>query len=634
MLQAIRDRVTGLIAFVILGLLAIPFVFVGLESYIQRVPEDAVATVGDLKITTSEFQTSFAQYRANLRQQQGEEYDEIATNQPIVRREHLEEMIDQLLLRQYASELGLVISDRELQEIIAEIPAFQVAGQFSAEQYRNVLRSTGRSPTSFDAELREDLLVNAIPGALSASIAPTETAVDQIIRLRQQTRDLSLIAVSPSEFEDQVDVSDEDVEAFYEENPDQFRTIEQVRVAWVELSADDLGENLSLTDEQLRQRYESSAQRYLTPEARQASHILLETGDERTDEEAEALANEILDRLNAGEQFADLARELSDDPISAEQGGDLGFIEPEQMVEGFETALFELAEPGDIAGPVQTRFGWHVIRLDDIRAPEGMSFDQARDQIQAEYVETESERLYIEQSDRLIDSIFADDSSLTNLAEELTLEVQVSDAFSRAGGAGVLSDPQVVEAAFSDRVLLDNAVSDLIDLGDSRAVVIQLEEHLPSVVRPLDEVSETIRNRMRLERAADMARDRAEALLMEVETGEVESLEALAEREGKQLESIEGMARFDFQHGGDFIQQAFRLPAPTDGPDFYILDKGRDFAVTRLESVTDGNPSAAGEAERDGIRQQLRFVSADYEIAGLVEYLRNNTEINVLDERL
>jgi len=634
MLQAIRDRVTGLIAFVILGLLAIPFVFVGLESYIQRVPEDAVATVGDLKITTSEFQTSFAQYRANLRQQQGEEYDEIATNQPIVRREHLEEMIDQLLLRQYASELGLVISDRELQEIIAEIPAFQVAGQFSAEQYRNVLRSTGRSPTSFDAELREDLLVNAIPGALSASIAPTETAVDQIIRLRQQTRDLSLITVSPSEFEDQVDVSDEDVEAFYEENPDQFRTIEQVRVAWVELSADDLGENLSLTDEQLRQRYESSAQRYLTPEARQASHILLETGDERTDEEAEALANEILDRLNAGEQFADLARELSDDPISAEQGGDLGFIEPEQMVEGFETALFELAEPGDIAGPVQTRFGWHVIRLDDIRAPEGMSFDQARDQIQAEYVETESERLYIEQSDRLIDSIFADDSSLTNLAEELTLEVQVSDAFSRAGGAGVLSDPQVVEAAFSDRVLLDNAVSDLIDLGDSRAVVIQLEEHLPSVVRPLDEVSETIRNRMRLERAADMARDRAEALLMEVETGEVESLEALAEREGKQLESIEGMARFDFQHGGDFIQQAFRLPAPTDGPDFYILDKGRDFAVTRLESVTDGNPSAAGEAERDGIRQQLRFVSADYEIAGLVEYLRNNTEINVLDERL
>lgn len=634
MLQAIRDRVTGLIAFIILGLLAIPFVFVGLDSYIQGVPEDAVATVGDAKITSSEFQTSFAQYRANLRQQQGEDYDEVATNQPIVRREHLEGMIDQLLLRQYAAELGLAVSDRELQEIIAEIPAFQVAGQFSAEQYRTVLRSTGRTPTSFDAELREDLLINAIPGALTASIAPTETAVDQIIRLRQQTRDLAVLTVSPTDFEDQVEITDEDVATFYEENPDDFRTVEQVRVVWMELSADQLGQDLSLTEEQLQLRYESSAERYLTPEARRASHILVAASGERTNEEAEALAVEILERLNSGEAFAELAREFSDDPVSAEAGGDLGLIEPDQMVEPFEEALYELIEPGTISEPVQTRFGWHIIRLDEIREPEGMSFEQARDQILSEYVETESERLYIEQSDRLIDLIFADDSSLENLAEELGLEVQTSAAFSRVGGQGVLSDPQVVEAAFSDRVLLDNAVSDLIDLGDSRAVVVQLEEHLPSVVRPLEEVAESIRTRLRLERAADRAREHAQSLMAEIQSGAVDSLEALAEREGMELEVIEGLARFDFQHGADFIQQAFRLAAPTDGSSLYILDKGRDFAITRLDAVVDGDPAAASEAERDGIRQQLRFVTGDYEIAGLLEYLRKTTEIIVLDNRL
>jgi len=634
MLQAIRDRVTGLIAFIILGLLAIPFVFVGLDSYIQGVPEDAVATVGDAKITSSEFQTSFAQYRANLRQQQGEDYDEVATNQPIVRREHLEGMIDQLLLRQYAAELGLAISDRELQEIIAEIPAFQVAGQFSSEQYRTVLRSTGRTPTSFDAELREDLLINAIPGALTTSIAPTETAVDQIIRLRQQTRDLAVLTVAPTDFEAQVEITDEEVARFYEENPDDFRTVERVRVTWMELSADQLGEDLALTEEQLRLRYESSAQRYLTPEARRASHILVATSGERTNDEAEALADEILERLNAGEAFADLAREFSDDPVSADAGGDLGLIEPAQMVEPFEQALFDLTEPGTISEPVQTRFGWHIIRLDEIREPEGMSFDQAREQILNEYIETEAERLYVEQSDRLIDLIFADDSSLENLAEELGLEVRISDAFSRVGGQGVLSDPQVVEAAFSDRVLLDNAVSDLIDLGDSRAVVVQLEEHLPSVVRPLEEVSESILTRLRLERSADLAREHAESLLAEIRTGDVESLESLAEREGMELELIDGLARFDFQHGADFIQQAFRLPAPTDGPGLYILDKGRDFAITRLDAVVDGDPATASEAERDGIRQQLRFVTGDYEIAGLLEYLRNTTEIVVLDNRL
>jgi len=634
MLQAIRDRVTGLIAFVILGLLAIPFIFVGLDSYIQGVPEDAVATIGDEKITSSEFQTSFAQYRGNLRQQQGEDYDEIATNQPIVRREHLEGMIDQLLLRRYASELGLAVSDRELQEIIAEIPAFQVAGQFSAEQYRTVLRSTGRTPRSFDAELREDLLINAIPGALTASIAPTETAVDRIIRLRQQSRDLAVVTVSPADFEDQVNVTEEDVASFYEENQDNFRSVEQVRVKWMELSANELGADLSLTEEQLRQRYESSAQRYLTPEARRASHILIATDGERTSEEAQALANEILERLNAGEAFAELARELSDDPVSAEEGGDLGFIEPEQMVDSFEDALFDITEPGDVSEPIETRFGWHIIRLDEVRAPEGMSFEEARDQILEEYLETESERLYIEQSDRLIDLIFADDSSLENLAEEMGLEVQTSDAFSRAGGEGIFSDPQVIEAAFSDPVLLDDAVSDLIDLGDSRAVVVQLEEHLPSVVRPLEAVSDSIRTRLRSERASEMASERAQSLLVEIESGDVDSLEALAEREGKELEIIEDMARFDFQHGSDFIQQVFRLPTPIDGPDFYVLDKGRDFAITRLDAVVDGDPAAASSAERDGVRQQLRFVTGDHEIAGLLEYLRNTSDIVVLDDRL
>jgi peptidyl-prolyl cis-trans isomerase D len=634
MLQAIRDRVTGLIAFVILGLLAIPFIFVGLDSYIQGVPEDAVATVGDQKITSSEFQTSFAQYRANLRQQQGEDYDEIATNQPIVRREHLEGMIDQLLLRQYAEQLGLTVSDRELQEIIAEIPAFRVADQFSSEQYLNVLRSTGRTPASFENELRRDLLVNAIPAALTSSIAPTETAIDQLISLREQTRNVALMTVSPADFEDQVEITDEDIAAYYDDNPDNFRTVEQVRVSWMELSADQLGQGLSLTEEQLRQRYESSAERYLTPEARRASHILIATSEERSNEEAEALANEVLDRLNSGEAFADLARELSDDPVSAEEGGDLGLIEPDQMVAPFEETLFDMAQAGEVSEPVQTRFGWHIIRLDEVRAPEGMSFDQARDQILQEYIEIESENLYIEQSDRLIDLIFADDSSLANLAEELGLDVQTSEAFSRVGGQGVFADPQVIEAAFSDRVLLDNAVSDLIDLGDSRSIVIQLEEHLPSVLRPLEEVAESIRSRLRLERASELARERAEALLADLENGSVESFEALAEREGQELEVIEGMARFDFQHGADFIQQAFRLPAPESGPEFYILDKGRDFALTRLDAVVDGDPAAASEAERSGIRQQLRFVSSDYEIAGLIEYLRNTTEIVVLDDRL
>jgi len=633
MLQAIRDRVTGLVAFVILGLLAIPFVFVGLDSYIQRVPEDAVATVGDAKITTAEFQTSFAQYRASLRQQQGDAYDEIATNQPIVRREHLEGMIDQLLLRQYADQLGLTVSDRVLNDLIRSIPAFQIDGEFSQDQYLTVLRSAGRNVPAFQAELREDLLVNTLPGALTQSVAPTEAEVDQIIRLRQQTRDLALVTVSPAAFEEQVEITDEEVAEHYEANSDQYRTLEQVSVSWIELAAESFADELTLGEEELRQRYEANAQRYLTPEARQASHILV-TEFNRSEEEAEELAAELLERVEAGEDFAELAREFSEDTGSAELGGDLGFVEPDQMVDEFEAALFELDEVGQLSPLVKTRFGWHIIRLDAVREPQGMSFEQARQEILDEYVEIESARIFIEQRDRLIDLIFADDSSLENLAEELGLTVQTSEPFSRVGGPDILSNPQLVEEAFSDRVLLDKAVSDPIDVEEERAVVIQLAEYFPSVVRPLQEVSENIREGLKLQRAAELAEDRANRLMAEVDSGQVDSLETLAEREGLEVEVLDGMARFDFEHGADFIRQAFRLPVPEAGSDYYVLDKGRDFAITRLDAVIDGDPAAASEAEREGARQQLRFVSSDYEIAGLIEYLRDTTEVTVIEDRL
>ncbi len=633
MLQAIRDRVTGLVAIIVLGLLAIPFVFVGLESYIQRVPEDAVAIVGDDKITTTEFQTSFARYRANLRQTQGDAYDEIATNQPIVRREHLEGMIDQLLLRQHARELGLTVSDQAVLDIIQDIPAFQMGDRFDPEQYRLALQAAGRTPRGFEAELREDLMVTMLPGALSESIAPTEAAVDQLIRLRQQTRSVTLLAVAPADFEDQIEIAEQDIADFYGDNPDQFRTQEQVQVSWVELAAEDFESELSLTEEQLRQRYEAASQRYLLPEGRAASHILITTSEERDREAARALAESLRERILAGEDFAELASANSDDPGSASQGGSLGMVEPDQMVEPFEDALYALSEPGEVSALVESRFGWHIIRLDEIRPPQGMSFEQAREEILTEYVEIESERLYEEQSERLIDLIYADDSGLQPLADELGLSIQTSEPLSRMGGPGLLSNPQVVEAAFSDRVLLDGAVSDPIDVGDLRTVVVKLDQHFPSEVRPLEEVSEAIAERLRRERAASMARERVEGWRAALESGAIDSIEALAETEGAELEVLEAVERFDFQHGPDFVQNLFRLPASDTG-EYHVLDKGRDFALVRMDAVVDGDPAAASEAERSAARQQLRFVASDQETAGLLELLRSRTEISVVDDRL
>ncbi len=633
MLQAIRERVTGIVAIFVLGLLAVPFLFFGVESYIRAVPQDAVATVGDDEISTSEFQTSFARYRANLREQLGDDYDEIATNQPVVRREHLEGMIDELLLRQHALEMGLEVSDGMLFRIISEIPNFQVDGQFNPELYRQLLRGGGRTPRGFEQELREDILTSLLPSSVSQSAIVTETEIDQLITLQRERRQARAVTVPYEEFVDQVVITDEDIEAFYQDNLDNFMTIEQVRIAYVDLDARDLTEGLDLSEEELRRRYEAARERYLTPEARRAAHILIESNEERLPEEARMLADELYQRILDGEDFAELAAEYSDDPGSRDLGGDLGWIEPEDMVRAFENELYDLAEAGDISEPFETQFGWHIIRLDEIRPPEGMSFEEARDEILAEHIERESEVMYIELSERLVDLVYADDSTLEPIAFDLGLEVQTSEVFSRQGGEGIAAHRRVVEEAFSDTVLLDGVVSDPIEIDHNRSVVIKLDEHFPSEPRPLAEVEEEIRERLLRERAASAARERAREVL--AQSGEHgEQLAEAAEQAGYEVEELESVGRFDFQLGRDFVSELFRLPHPVEHATLHVLPRGSDFVVVRLESVTPGDPTAAEQFERMGAVQQIRFARMNSEVEGLLEYLRDKTRIRVVEERL
>jgi peptidyl-prolyl cis-trans isomerase D len=634
MLQAIRERVTGIVAIFVLGLLAVPFLFFGLDSYMRGVPQDAVAVVGDAEISSSEFQTSFAQYRQRLRQQLGDRYSELETNQPAVRREHLEGMIDQLLLRQYADQLGLRVSDRAVARIIHDIPAFQIEGQFNEDVYVQALRGAGETPRSFQESLREDIQTRLIPQAVSESAVVTETEVDRLISLQRQTRQVSLVAVGAEQFDDQVEITEEDVESYYQENLDSFTTQERVRLAYVELQPEDLIEEASLTEEELRQRYEAARQRYLTPEARRASHILITPEEAGGEDAARTRAEELRERIAAGESFEALAAEFSDDPVSAEQGGDLGWIEPEDMVDAFEEALYDLESAGDLSQPVETQFGWHVIRLEEVRPPQGMSFEEARPEILEEHLQRQREELYIEMSERMVDLVYADDSSLEPLAEELGLEIRETDWFTRAGAdEGIAANEEVVQAAFSDLVLLDKAVSDPIEIERNHMVAVRVLEHDPAEPRPLEEVTDQIRQRLLSERSREMAQERAETLRERIASGD-ETLESVAEAEGLEVVSIESLGRNDFQQGPMFVREVFRLPAPGEQPTLHVVPRQGGYAVVRLEAVQPGNPAEAGESEREMVRRQIRMSRTQEALEGLLTRLREETEISVVEDRL
>ncbi len=631
MLQAIRDRVTGVVAFIILGLLAVPFMFFGVESYFSAVPQDAVAVVGEEEIGVNDFQAEFARYRSQLRRQQGDRYDEIATNQPTVRREFLEEMIDQALLRQHARAIGLAVSDETLLELIREIEAFQIAGQFSPEAYRQALAASGLTARGFEQEVRQDLMTRTVPTAITGSAIVTEKEIDRMLAVRDEQRAVRMVTFASEDYADQINVTDEDIQSFYDENQSGYMTEEQVSVRYVELKAEELTDGLTLTESELRQRYEAAEARFLSPELRNASHILLEITDERSDSEAQSLAESLISQVNEGEDFAELAKTYSADPISAEAGGDLGWIEPGQMMPAFEQALYDLAEPGAISSPVKTRFGWHVIRLDEIQAPQGLSFDEARDQILAEYIEQESEALYIELSERLVDLVFADDTTLEPVSAELGLEIQTTDVFTRSGGVGVAADSQVIQAAFSDRVLLDGAASDPIEIDRNHMVVIILDQYTPRQGIPMEEVADEIRLQLEAEAKREASLAAAQAYQEEFVGSDVETQAQILES----FSESQLISRNDFQLGPDFSRDLFRLPSPATGePTMHVLPTAEGYAVVRLEEVTPGDPTLAGQQQREMIRQQIAFAQMGYEINALMEWLRANIDISVVEERL
>ena len=631
MLQAIRDRVTGVVAFVILGLLAVPFLFFGLEQYARGIPQDAIAQVGDSEISLTEFQTEFARYRAQLRIQQGENYNELATNQPQVRREFLDGMIDQRLLEEHARSLGLNISPNTLLEVIRTIPAFQVEGEFNAEVYQQRLRADGRSPRQFEQELAADLLLRELPAAVSASGFVTEKDIERWLEVQLQSRVVALLPIDSAPFRDADAINTERIEAFYNENTDQFMRPEEITVEYVMLDTRDMLNTIEIDETELRQRYEAVQTRYMTPEQRRAAHILIVETGERDAEQARVLAAEVRNRLEQGEDFAELAAELSDDPGSNAQGGDLGWIEPDIMPAAFEEQLFAM-QLNEISEPVETEFGWHIIRLDEIAEPRGQTFEEARAEIATVMREEQADDLYAELLERMIDLIYADPTGLESVAGDLDLELQTAGPYSRFNAEGILADPRVLEEAFSDLVLVERQASEPIELERNQAVVIRVVEHEPSAPRLLDDVSDEIRDRLAREDAREAARQYGEQLIEQAGAGG-EMLAKVAETEELEL-TERTLTRRDFDLGSQVLNGIFALPDPGDEVAMHLVERGGGWTLVRLDDVVAGDPADADDAQRQSASLQISMNRSSQEVQGLLEWLRANTEITVVEDRL
>jgi peptidyl-prolyl cis-trans isomerase D len=647
-LQKIRDRLSGFLAVVFFSFLIIPFAFVGVSSYFSSDTVNNVAMVNDQGISISEFNQSFQNYRRQMQSFMGARFDPEEFDQPIIRRQHLDSLIDQELLAQVSAESGLSVDDDRLALTIRDVSSFHVDGEFNADVYQARLQAQGSTPQQFENDMRARIILNQYPATITGSAIATKWELEQYVRLQEQERAFGAIIVPAATEEPEEEVSDDDAIADGAETDENSADDDEAEVTEAEQAIDAAAEDTGVVieEEAVLAWYEAHADdyrseeqvivEYLELDAATMAGVVIEVdpqADEADIETARQQAEELAVRAMDGEDFAALASEFSNDSGSASVGGDLGWVEPGFMVQAFEDGLYELTQENPISKPVQTGFGWHVIQLREIRPSEGMSFAEASVILEEEYRTEAEERRFLEQADLLIDVIYEDPTTLDAAAEVLSLAVQEAGPFGRAGGAGIAANAAVVKAAFSDLVLLQGSVSDPVDLDTNHLVMVRLKEHLPETQLPLEEVRDQVVAAVRHERAMEAASETAQSLLAQLAEGG--ELTELASTEGFEVVASEAAKRTSADIAPDLREQLFLLDVPLEGEVVtQVVPINNGFAVVRLSGVTDGVLSEDLALRAESYLRRISNASASAETIGFLRMLRSQSQIEVFEDRL
>ena len=629
MLQKIRDKISGWVAVVVLGAIAVVFIFWGIQ-FESSVTTEAASVNGEdvsARLVLQAWQDRQSQLQQQIR-------DELPAE--LVRTEQqklLDEFIDRELLVQRAHDSGYRVSDRELAQTLRQIPALQVDGQFSRDRYAALLRQQGRSETEFERDFRRDLESNQLRNAVAGSSFVTPGELQRRVALEGESRDVAYAVIPAAAYATQVEVTPDAVAAYYDKNKAQFMTPESVSLQYLRLDLAAIAANVQVTEEGLRKYYEETAARNETPERRKASHILVESGDD--DAAAKKEAGDLAARARTGADFAALAREHSDDVGSKASGGDLGWATREAYVKEFSDALFGLQQQGDIVGPVRTQFGYHVIRLDGIETPHVRSFEEVRTELEPEYRREQAQNEFYEKSQQLADESFAALSELETVAKKLALPLQTVEEFSRQAGGGALgNDRKLIEAAFSDEVLQERQNSPPIQLGEESVVVLRVSDHKPSKQRPLDEVRDQITAQLREEGAREAAAAAAVALAGRVTAGEAfAAVAASANTTATATQSITRQGPVSDTAAPvapELVKAVFQAARPAgDGKvtaGTVTLASG-DQAVFVVSNVRPGTLDAAAQAELPMRAQQTAQLRAAVEFSAYMDELNRTSKV-------
>lgn len=620
MLQHLRDNSRGVISFILIGFLVIIFALTGVEALFNwDTTANQAAKVNGEVVTEMDVARAIGMQKQQMLNSYGDQIPAEFLSDEYLRKPAVDNLVQRLILSQAAKSAGMAVGSSYLSEQIVSAPQFKnQEGVFDNNLYQRLLRNLGYTHTSYSKVLSEETLINQLQSGVAATAFLTPLQRDDIVALSFQTRNLQYGVFSSAKVRHELVINDADIQAYYDSNQNIFVSEEQVSVDYISLSVSELMKEISISDAQLREQYEQDLAAFVAAPERQAAHILIEGSDADK-------VKEVSEKLASGTDFSLVASVFSDDMGSKEQGGDLGFTKGDAFPPEFEAALAAL-KVGEVSAAVKTDAGTHFIKLLSERGSLPPSFDEKKVAIEEQLKRAEAETLFVSQLEKLRDLSY-NAENLSDVAQQMGLNIESSGFFERNKGKGVLGNPKVVEAAFSNEVLMEGNSSEVIEIDSSNVLVLKKTDHKPSQVKILADVKDQIINVLKDEGARALLTERATKILVDLQSGV--AFDVLAKEADLEVKQVKDAHRNTSDVDRDVLRYAFAMAKPQAGKlsAGSVVTASGDVAVVILDAVVPGAYDKVTDEQKVTMAQQLAEIYGKNDFSGYQKFLKDSAEI-------
>ena len=635
MLQTINDRLKGIVGGIIVFFLSITFASWGIQEYLTGSKEKYAASINGTEISAREYEDAVSKQRQRYQSMFGANMPTDIAFEEKMKQQVLDQLVLQRVLSQEVESASYRIPDQLLAEKIRTIEAFQVDGKFASATFQQIIGSQGMSILDFEQLYRRDLMALQLQNGITRTVALGNMALQSYDQLQHQVRDVSYVAFSHAKILSDITLTDDEIQKYFTEHQDGYQHPEQASISYLELKADDLTVSAAIDEEQLRRQYDEYVAGLSGSNERKAKHILILLDPAATAQvkaDAKNKVDQIFAQLKSGKSFSDLAKQYSDDAVSAKQGGDLGWISKGMTEAAFEQKLFAMNKPGEISDVVETNFGYHIIQLDEIKSAQVEPFETKKAQLVKAAQQQEVDNLFYERSEQLATLVYENDQTLLPAADALGLKIQNTGMFSRSGGVGIAANESIRKAVFSDVVLKEGRNSEVIELGKNHVLVLRINEHQPAKPMTLEEVKPFVEMAVKTEKARQKVMATGLQALADAKAGK--SLDVIAREQGGELVKLGAVQRKQESADKRIVQAAFRMNKPVSAQTSYdTVETQNGIALVAVASVSSKSDASRPE-ELQAAASLLEGDLAEQEMVAVLNYLKSQSDIVIGKDQL